>query len=175
MNISRQVTSVKVRDMIETSLLIALVFVATAFINIRLPITANGGIVHLGTAVLFISSIVFGRKKGAIAGAVGMGLFDITSGWIIWAPATFIIRGFMGYVLGTVAYSRGKKGNSLLYNILGIIISGIIMISGYYITEIIFYGNILAPLTSIPGNFIQIAVGGIVAVPLSKVLKKYFR
>ena len=43
------------KDMVETSLLIALVFIATKFINIRLPISINGGLVHLGTAMLFIS------------------------------------------------------------------------------------------------------------------------
>ena len=34
---------IRTRDLVETSLLIALVFVATRFINIRLPITSNGG------------------------------------------------------------------------------------------------------------------------------------
>ncbi|WP_413927483.1 ECF transporter S component [Clostridioides sp. ES-S-0108-01] len=64
------------KDMLETSLLIALVFIATKFINIRLPISINGGLVHLGTAMLFISAIVFGSKKGALSGAIGMSLFD---------------------------------------------------------------------------------------------------
>ena len=32
---------------------IALVFIATAFINIKLPITANGGLIHLGNVPLF--------------------------------------------------------------------------------------------------------------------------
>ncbi|OJT72285.1 ECF transporter S component, partial [Clostridioides difficile] len=53
------------KDMVETSLLIALVFIATKFINIRLTNNLlNGGLVHLGTAMLFISAIVFGGKKG---------------------------------------------------------------------------------------------------------------
>ena len=53
---------------------IALTFVATAFINIRLPIMANGGLVHLGNVPLFLSAILFGKKTGAVAGAFGMGL-----------------------------------------------------------------------------------------------------
>ncbi|MGO0807035.1 ECF transporter S component, partial [Clostridioides difficile] len=36
---------------------------------------------HLGTAMLFISAIVFGGKKGALSGAIGMSLFDLISGW----------------------------------------------------------------------------------------------
>lgn len=50
-------------DLIITAMLIALVFVSTVFLNIKLPITANGGLVHLGTAMLFIASILFGPKK----------------------------------------------------------------------------------------------------------------
>ncbi|ATF16512.1 hypothetical protein A616_08140 [Brevibacillus brevis X23] len=29
--------------------------------------------------------VVYGRKTGAIAGALGMGLFDLISGWTAWA------------------------------------------------------------------------------------------
>ena len=68
-------SSEKTKDLIITSLLISLVFVATFFINIRLPIAANGGLVHLGSAMLFIIAILFGPKKGALAGAFGMALF----------------------------------------------------------------------------------------------------
>ncbi|CEH35259.1 ECF-type riboflavin transporter, S component [Romboutsia lituseburensis] len=51
------------RDLVETALLIALVFIATRFINIRLPIASSGGLVHLGNTMLFIAAIVFGKKK----------------------------------------------------------------------------------------------------------------
>ena len=60
-----------------TALFIALTYVFTAFVNIRLPIAANGGLIHLGNVPLFIAAILFGRKVGAIAGGVGMALFDL--------------------------------------------------------------------------------------------------
>lgn len=63
-----------------TAVFIALTYVFTAFVNIRLPIAANGGLVHLGNVPLFIGAIIFGKKTGAIAGGVGMGLFDLLSG-----------------------------------------------------------------------------------------------
>ena len=37
-----------------------------------------------------------------LAGAFGMGLFDLLSGWTAWAPFTFIIVGAMGYVVGAI-------------------------------------------------------------------------
>lgn len=163
------------KDMVETALLTALVYVSTAFINIRLPIAASGGLVHLGTAMLVIASVVFGKEKGAIAGAVGMGIFDLTSGWALWAPFTFIIRGVMGYLLGFIAYSNNNNGNNNFINIISLILSGIWMIGGYYITEVILYGNWLSPVASIPGDITQIVMALIIGIPMSKILKKYVK
>ncbi|MGE5626624.1 MAG: ECF transporter S component [Solirubrobacterales bacterium] len=162
----------KTRDMVLSALLISFVFIATKFINVRLPISINGGLIHLGNVMLFASAIVFGARKGAVAGAFGMGIFDIVSGWGAWAPFTFIIRGVMGYIIGYVANSNDRKGNSVGWNLTGIIISGIWMIAGYYVAEIIITGNYIAPVTSIPGNLIQIAFGAIIGLPLAKALKK---
>lgn len=105
-NIQKQQS--KTFDLVITAILIALVFIAT-FINIKLPIMAKGGLVHLGTAMLFTIAILFGPKKGAIAGAFGMGLFDIFGGWLIWAPITIVARFFQGFIVGKIAYMSGKK------------------------------------------------------------------
>ena len=163
------------KDMVETALLTALVFVATSFINIRLPIAASGGLVHLGTAMLVIASVVFGKEKGAIAGAVGMAIFDLSSGWALWAPFTFVIRGVMGYILGAISYSNNKNGDNNIINIFALIISGIWMIGGYYITEVILYGNWLSPMASIPGDITQIIMALIIWIPMAKILKKYVK
>lgn len=116
-----QQTKVNTKDLVETALLIALVYIATRFINIRLPIAASGGLVHLGNTMLFIAAIVFGPKKGAAAGAFGMGLFDLLSEWAMWAPFTFVVRGIMGYIIGKIAWSNGREGNNMLVNIAGIL------------------------------------------------------
>ncbi|MVX67166.1 ECF transporter S component [Clostridium chromiireducens] len=174
MELSKGKSKFTTKDMVETALLTALVFVATAFINIRLPILASGGLVHLGTVMLFVSAIVFGKEKGAIAGAVGMAIFDLSSGWALWAPFTFVVRGIMGYMVGAITWSKNKEGNNLMYNIFAIIVSGGWMIVGYYMTEGILYGNWISPVASIPGNVTQIVIG-LVALPIAKVLKKYTR
>lgn len=160
-----------IKEIAVSGLLIAMVFIATMFINIRLPISINGGLIHLGNVILFTVSIVFGRKKGAIAGAFGMGLFDILSGWAAWAPFTFVIRGVMGFLIGSIANSKGKDGKSLVFNLLAIIISSIWMIAGYYLTEVILYGNWVAPVTSIPGNIAQLVIG-LFALILAPAIKR---
>ena len=77
--------------LVINALFIALTLVATWLINIRLPFMGSGGLIHLGNVPLFVAAMLFGRKTGAIAGAFGMGLFDLMSGWTAWAPFTFII------------------------------------------------------------------------------------
>lgn len=166
----------KTLDLLQTSMLIALIFVAT-FINIRLPIAANGGLVHLGTAMLFIASILFGPKKGAIAGALGMGLFDLLGGWVIWTPITIVARGLQGFIVGKIAWANGRNGNSLAWNLTATIISTPLMIAVYYTGEAIIYGNWIMPLASIPGDVVGSVIGMLIAIPLCITLKKlpYFR
>ena len=167
----------KTFDLILTSMLIALVFLSTVFLNIKLPISANGGLVHLGTAMLFIVSILFGPKKGALAGAIGMGLFDLVGGWVLWAPITIVARALQGYIVGTIAWTNGRKGTSMTFNVLATIVSIPFMMVVYYIGEGILYGNWIAPLASIPGDLVQNILGIMIAVPVCMMLKKvaYFR
>lgn len=168
----KPVTVNTTKDLVISGLLISLVFIATKFINIRLPISINGGLIHLGNTMLFMSAIVFGAKKGAAAGALGMAFFDISSGWAAWAPFTFVIRGVMGFIIGWMANTNEKNGNSILWNMVAIIIAGIWMLAGYYMTEVILYGNWISPMTSIPGNITQIVVGAVIGLPISAALKR---
>ncbi|MEH7073626.1 ECF transporter S component [Neobacillus drentensis] len=158
------------RTIVINALFIALTLVVTMFIQIRLPLMGNGGLIHLGNVPLFIAALVYGKKTGAIAGAFGMGLFDIISGWTLWAPFTFVIVGTMGFVVGLI--SEKVPGNRILVNTLAIATALIIKVVGYYFTEVILYGNWIQPFGSVPGNIMQVAIAGIIVVPLVSRLKK---
>lgn len=151
---------------------IALVFLATGFVNIRLPIAANGGLIHLGNVPLFLTAIIFGRKTGAAAGAFGMALFDLFSGWALWAPFTFVIVGIMGYTVGRI--TEKDSHNTVLWYIVAILAALVIKIAGYYIAEAIIYGNWVAPTASIPGNLVQIITAAVITIPFAKPIKKLF-
>ncbi|OAN12745.1 MULTISPECIES: ECF transporter S component [Exiguobacterium] len=170
-------SSTRTRQLVITSMSIALVFVATLFINIKLPIAANGGLVHMGTAMLFLIAILFGPRTAMIAGAVGMGLFDIVSGWTLWAPFSFVGRGLQGFIVGWIAWTYGRKGTKVSINALAMIASVPVMLGVYYICEGILYSNWVAPALSIPGNITQNVVGILVAIPVGIALKKtrFFR
>lgn len=150
-----------------TAVFIALTYVFTAFVNIRLPIAANGGLVHLGNVPLFIGAIIFGKKTGAIAGGVGMGLFDLLSGWTAWAPFTFIIVALMGFAVGAIT----EKHHGIGFDALAIGVACIIKVVGYYIAEVILFGNWLAPVTSIPGNLVQIGVAAVIVLIMVEKLR----
>lgn len=140
----------------------ALTFVFTMFVNVRLPIAANGGLIHLGNVPLFIGAILFGKRIGAFAGGVGMALFDLLSGWTLWAPFTFVIVGAMGYVVGAVSEKRQK----LYWYALSMAVACVIKVVGYYIAEWIIYGNFFAPLSSVPGNLVQVGAAMVIVLPI---------
>ena len=157
------------KEIVITGLAVALVFTAT-MIHIRLPI-GQGGLIHLGNIPLFLVAIIFFFFLGAIAGAFGMGLFDLMGGWTPWAPATFIIVGLMGYAVGVISE---KKDNVAGYA-MAILVACAMKIVGYYIAEALIYGNWVQPVLSIPGNLIQIGVAAVIVLPIAGMLKQALR
>jgi uncharacterized membrane protein len=165
---AKKAATEQVKFLTITALGTALVYVFTAFINVRLPIAAAGGLIHLGNVPLFIFAILFGKKTGAIAGGVGMGLFDLLSGWTLWAPFTLVIVALMGYVVGLI--TEKKKGFG--WYVAAIAAACVIKVAGYYIAEGIIYGNWISPALSIPGNLVQIGVAAVIVLLIIAPLKK---
>ncbi|CVK20697.1 ECF transporter S component [Sporomusa sphaeroides] len=155
--------------LVYAALGIALVFICTVFVNVRLPVAANGGLIHLGNVPLFIIAILYGRWLGALAGGIGMALFDVVGGWFLWAPFTLIIVGLMGYTVGAIC----EKNQTLTAYVLALVVACIIKVVGYYGAEAIIYGNWLIPMTSIPGNLVQIGVASVIVLPVVLKLRKH--
>ncbi len=160
--------TISVSEIAITGVCIALTFIATGFINIRLPIAANGGLVHLGNVPLFLAAIIFGKRTGALAGSIGMALFDLMGGWVLWAPFTFVVVGLMGYSVGAIT----EKHHGFRWNVLAIAVACVLKIVGYYIAEGIIYGNWIAPAASIPGNLVQIGVAAVLVLPIAEVVRE---
>jgi len=140
-----------------SGMFIALVTVST-FINIPYP-GSIGGLMHLGTLMLFIISLKFGKTYGALAGGIGMGIFDVLGGWMSWAPGTLVVRFIMGYVVGWISEDNMGQGANTYKNIIAIVAGGLIMIVGYYLYEATFLSTFKVALTSITGNLAQISIG----------------
>lgn len=160
----------KVRDLVVTSLFIALVYVFTWIVKIQLPFSPNGGLIHLGNVPFFLAAIFFDKRVGMTAGALGMGLFDLTSGWILWSPMTVISALIMGYILNKMNY----KKYTLKSLILSFILVALVKVVVYYIGEIFILSSFVAPLASIPGNLIQIGVSSVIVLVVFKPMEKVF-
>lgn len=132
-SIKTSVNSSKTIEIVQIGLMAALTYIATAVIAI--PVGDNA-VLHLGDTVLFLSAVLLGKKRGAIAAAIGMTIFDLFSPYYIWAPFTFVIKGIMAYVAGAIAYRSNFEGGNSWNNLFAFIVSGIVMILGYFLAGV---------------------------------------
>lgn len=161
----------KVKDLVITSLFIALVYVFTWIVKIQLPFAPNGGLIHLGNVPFFLAAIFFDKRVGMTAGALGMGLFDLTSGWVLWSPMTVISALIMGYILNKFNYKHLEFENLLL----SFVLVALVKVAVYYIGEVFILSSFVTPLASIPGNIIQIAVSSVIVLVVLKPMEKVFK
>lgn len=161
-----------VKNIVLIALFIAMVTVTT-YIGIPWPFAA-GGYMHLGTLTALIIAIAFGKKHGAMAGGIGMAIFDVFSPYAVWAPATLVVRFIMGYTVGAIAYDhkKEKQGTNIFRNLVAIVVGAVIMITGYYLFEAIFLTDFNTALISIYGNLVQFTLGllALIIVPLIKLI-----
>ena len=112
----------KTKLLVLNGLMIALVCIATMVIQIPIPMT--DGYVNIGDSIIFVTSILFGPISGMIAGGLGSALADILTGYSHWALFTLLIKGFEGYIVGTIV----KKNANLVKNILATLFGVVIMV-----------------------------------------------
>ena len=164
-------SKITTEELVIDALFIAMTFAFTWLINIRLPLPGTGGLIHLGNLPMFVGAMLFGRRTGALAGGIGMALFDIMSGWGAWAPFTLVIVGCMGYVAGLICEKKPFK-SGFACEIMAVLICLVIKVAGYYGAEIVLTGNWLAPVGSIPGNVVQVVFAGVIAIAIVSSLRK---
>lgn len=152
----------KTKKIIFSSLFASLCCVLT--ILTKFPL--GRGFINLGDAAVLASGCFLGGPYGFFAAGLGSALADIFSGYIIYAPATFIIKGLMALVVFTF-FKKQKR--SLL--ILGVLCSELIMCIGYYIYEGFLYG-FFESLINIPANIIQGVFGLFAGLILIGIFKK---
>ena len=132
--------------------------ISPASIVLHIP-TNNGGYIHVGDSLIYLSSILLPFPCGMIAGGIGGGLSDLLSGSPEYVIPTFIIKVLNSLVIYIIA-SRSQKIINVR-SVIAAILSGLITVFGYYFTAVILWGGFKAQLGTIPGNIFQ-AVGSAV-------------
>lgn len=156
-----------------TTLAVVAVMVAVVAVltfAVQIPIPATGGYIHFGDVGVFFSALAFGSWIGGIAGGVGCAIADIVSGYASWAPLTLVAHGLQGLLAGYVGHKKGVVGMIVAWAV-----GAIILIAGYFLGEWFIYGlGYAGALAEIGPNFVQVAVGGIVGIPLVLAIRRAY-
>lgn len=132
----------------------------------KIPIGSNGGYIHLGDAVIFLSASVLPLPFAMASGAVGGMLSDIFSGSAAWAPWTFAIKALM-----CVFFTSKKQKMLCRRNYIAPVFALIVSVVGYYAAEGVLYSWASA-LTSAPFTVVQDVAGAAVYYAVAAALDK---
>lgn len=153
------------RTVAECGILAALVFIGT---ELRIPTAV--GYINLGDGVIVLASYFLG-PAAFFPAAIGSALGDLIAGYPAYIAPTFFIKGLMGLIASLIMrMSEGKKAAGVLIRISAGVVAELIMISGYYVFEMVIYGS-HAALGSLAFNLIQGGVAVILAVPLTYMIR----
>lgn len=150
------------------ALLAALTCVATMVIKIPSPLK---GYLNLGDCVVLTAGWMLSPVYGFLAAGLGSVLADLFSGYVVYAPATFLIKGLMALVARFVYKALCGKIHSSISRIISGVLAEIIMVLGYYIFEGFMYG-FSASLVNVPANAVQGIAGLVLGFVLIKIFEK---
>lgn len=92
-------------------LMAALCFAGYALIP---TVSVSGTKIHLGNTFVVIAALLTGPLLGGLAGAIGLSLADLSLGYALSMPRTFITKFLIGLIVGLVAHKAfkiNKKSN----------------------------------------------------------------
>jgi len=78
-----------INTIVFVSFFAAITFIATS-IQVPMPALVGKPFVHLGNAAALLSVLLLGYKRGALAGGMGLALFDVTHNYVLDAPYYFL-------------------------------------------------------------------------------------
>lgn len=141
-------------------LVIAALFAAlTTIATMMIQLPTLKGYIHFGDCFVILSGILLGPVYGAAAGGIGSMFADIFSGYMVFAPATLIIKALGGAACGFLFQQLSKANiNRILKTICSGLATGIIIVLGYFLFEI-FYEGFPAAVAEILPNVIQVTSG----------------
>jgi len=165
---------------ISSARIIALASVTTALVyaatSVSIPMPPPLGAWHIGDIASFIVAFLCGPLIGAFACGVGAMLFDVWNplwggAFISWAPATIVIRGFMGFMLGSLR--RVSPGHPMGSELAAMILAAIQKNICYFLYDYFLRGPVafLDLFTFFPLSAIDI----IITIPLLASVRKALR
>ena len=158
----------RTKKIVMAAMLAALACVATMIIKIPSPLK---GYLNLGDCIVLVAGWMLSPMYGFLAAGLGSALADLFSGYVTYAPATFVIKGLMALIAFYGYKLLHNKIGNLPSRIITGILAEIMMILGYFAFEGFLYGFVPS-LVNIPANGIQGIAGLIIGVILIKIFEK---
>ena len=158
----------RTKKIVMAAMLAALACVATMIIKIPSPLK---GYLNLGDCIVLVAGWMLSPTYGFLAAGLGSALADLFSGYVTYAPATFVIKGLMALIAFYGFKLLHNKIGNLPSRIITGILAEIMMILGYFAFEGFLYGFVPS-LVNIPANGVQGIAGLIIGVILIKNFEK---
>lgn len=150
------------------ALIASLACVATMIIKIPSPLK---GYINLGDGIVLLAGWALSPAYAFLAAGLGSALADIFSGYVTYAPATFIIKGLMALIaFYGFKFLHNKLGN-LPSRIISGVLAEIMMVLGYFVFEGFLYG-FMPSVVNIPANAVQGVAGIIIGIVLIQIFEK---
>ncbi|MDS1029824.1 ECF transporter S component [Bacillota bacterium LX-D] len=152
-----------IKEMTYIAILSALTVMAIYFA--RMPAFGGKLVFHFGETVILTSALLLGSRGGFWVGALGSSIADLLLGYSVWAPASFVIHGMEGYLVGKASENNKVK------DIFALIFGVSFMVFGYAVTAGFLYGKAAIPI-ELFGDLIQGGIGVVTAFLLTTLLRK---
>jgi uncharacterized membrane protein len=156
-----------------SAVLAALTTVAT--IIIAIPFPTSTGFLNFGDTLVMLSGLLLGPTGGFFAGGIGSALGDIALGYFHFAPITLVVKGCEGLVVGIFSVKVKEASQLTKWDIAGLILASIVMMTGYFIAEIPLVGFEAALAELLTLNWIQVAAGSIVTATVGPPIRNFLR
>lgn len=156
--IARPNTTLRLRYLTFSGISAALIYLLTAYVHVP----TGAGYTHAGDGLVFLTACLLPTPYAAAAGAVGGALADGLSGFLIWLPATVVIK-----AVTTLFFT--SKGDKILVprNIIALLPSLVLCVCGYSLyqgivmTDSISSAGIAAAFGQTPAYCIQTAASAV--------------
>lgn len=145
-----------------------MVCVATMVVKIPSPLK---GYINLGDCMVLLAGFVLPPVFSFLAAGIGSALADVFSGYFVYAPATFVIKGLVALTAFYLFKVLSKKTKEEIAAIVSGVAAEAVMVLGYYIFEGFMYGFGASAVNILP-NALQGVAGIVLGVILIKIFRK---
>lgn len=158
----------RTKNIVMAALMAALACIATMIITIPSPLK---GYLNLGDCVVLTAGWMLSPAYGFLAAGIGSALADVFSGYVMYAPATFVIKGLMAMCAGYMFQILGKNLGNFTSRVISGASAEILMVLGYFVFEGFLYGFVPSA-ANIPANGVQGIAGLVIGILLMKTLEQ---